>query len=303
MFGYVKPLRAELLVRENEFYDAVYCGICRDMRLRYGNLAALTLSYDLVFLALLDIGLSGKSPKAVRKKCPPHPIRGRCCTRCGGAFGTGYSSDCGIILACAKLKDDLRDGAFLPKLRAAALLPVMHGMYRKAAKNRPRAAAAADEMLVRQRSAESQSLSANEVRSVDRLSEPTAAMLAAIFRELGGFDPDLRTTLSGLGYMLGRYIYICDALDDLEKDIQNGDANPFVPQGAVSANNELRRQAADEAKASVNLTLAALAGYYSQLPEKARSPLTDNIIYKGLPNVFSNIENKTRQGDRGKKKA
>nr|MCR5123291.1 DUF5685 family protein [Ruminococcus sp.] len=202
MFGYIKPLRAELLVRENEFYEAVYCGICRDMRLRYGDLAALTLSYDLVFLALLDIALSGKPPKTVRKKCPSHPLRGRCCARCGGTFGTGYSSDCGVILAYAKLKDDLRDGAFLPKLRALALLPLMYADYRRASKKRPRIAAAADEMLLRQHSAES------ENRSVDRLSEPTAAMLSAVFRELGGFDPELRTALSGLGYMLGRYIYI-----------------------------------------------------------------------------------------------
>ena len=29
MFGYVKPVAKELLVKEYEFYKATYCGICR----------------------------------------------------------------------------------------------------------------------------------------------------------------------------------------------------------------------------------------------------------------------------------
>ena len=40
MFGYVKPLSDELLVKEHNFYRATYCGICRAMhqpkpRLKY----------------------------------------------------------------------------------------------------------------------------------------------------------------------------------------------------------------------------------------------------------------------------
>ena len=32
MFGYVKPVVSELLVKEHEFYKATYCGICRSMK-------------------------------------------------------------------------------------------------------------------------------------------------------------------------------------------------------------------------------------------------------------------------------
>ena len=32
MFGYVKPVVSELLVKENEFYRATYCGVCRAMK-------------------------------------------------------------------------------------------------------------------------------------------------------------------------------------------------------------------------------------------------------------------------------
>ena len=36
MFGYVKPVVGELLVKEHEFYKATYCGICRAMKKHTG---------------------------------------------------------------------------------------------------------------------------------------------------------------------------------------------------------------------------------------------------------------------------
>ena len=53
MFGYVKPVVGEMLVREHEFYKATYCGICRAMKKHTGALSNVTLSYDSVFLALM----------------------------------------------------------------------------------------------------------------------------------------------------------------------------------------------------------------------------------------------------------
>ena len=53
MFGYVRPLRDELKCRDFDLYRAVYCGLCRCMRRRYGLLAPMFLNYDFTFLALL----------------------------------------------------------------------------------------------------------------------------------------------------------------------------------------------------------------------------------------------------------
>ena len=294
MFGYIRPLRDELRVRDNELYEALYCGICRDLRLRYGGIASAALSYDLVFLTVLGAGLSGKRPAGVKRRCPAHPIKGKTCAGCGGASGTSYASDCGVILAYAKLTDDLRDRVFLPKLRAAALLPLLHGHYTKAAKARPAAARAVKKCMEEQKRAEKGS-----IRSLDRLSEPSAAMLSALFRELGGYDPDLRVLLAELGYMLGRYIYICDALDDLDKDIKSGDVNPFAPAGAKTVTATVRERAASEAEEAVNLTLGQLGGIYSRLPENVRTPLADNIIYSGLRSVFGDMLRKTRRQSLG----
>ena len=53
MFGYVKPDKAELLVKEYEFYRATYCGVCRAMKKYTGVLSNVGLSYDSVALALV----------------------------------------------------------------------------------------------------------------------------------------------------------------------------------------------------------------------------------------------------------
>ena len=57
MFGYVTASLKELDKEAEKRYGAVYCGICRRIRLQSGNVARLGLSYDMAFLALLLMSL------------------------------------------------------------------------------------------------------------------------------------------------------------------------------------------------------------------------------------------------------
>ncbi|NLT39458.1 MAG: hypothetical protein GXX89_03220, partial [Clostridiales bacterium] len=68
MFGYVRPLKGELKVREYEMYQAAYCGLCAAMKRRYGGISTLLLNYDLTFLAVLLLSLSAH-PGYVDKRC------------------------------------------------------------------------------------------------------------------------------------------------------------------------------------------------------------------------------------------
>ena len=78
MFGYVKPVRGELLVKEEEFYRATYCGICRSMKKHTGALSNVTLSYDSVFLALVRMLYIPDSDFGVEmRRCIAHPMKKR----------------------------------------------------------------------------------------------------------------------------------------------------------------------------------------------------------------------------------
>lgn len=70
MFGFVRPLRGELKVREWERFQSVYCGLCHTIRRRYGFMQTMMLSYDCTYLALvldaLEPGRRGTMQTAVR---------------------------------------------------------------------------------------------------------------------------------------------------------------------------------------------------------------------------------------------
>ena len=52
MFGYIECNRSKLSSEELERYQGVYCGLCRNLKSRYGELERLSLSYDMTFAVL-----------------------------------------------------------------------------------------------------------------------------------------------------------------------------------------------------------------------------------------------------------
>ena len=75
MFGYLRPYEADLTEYERKRYRAVYCGLCRALKERYGLAGRMGLNFDMTFLILLLNSLY--EPKETRKEalCPPHPVK------------------------------------------------------------------------------------------------------------------------------------------------------------------------------------------------------------------------------------
>ena len=57
MFGYIAINKAEMKFRDFDIYHAYYCGLCKDLKERYGRSGQITLSYDMTFLIILQSGL------------------------------------------------------------------------------------------------------------------------------------------------------------------------------------------------------------------------------------------------------
>ena len=77
MFGFIRPVKSELKVKEADRFQQVYCGLCHAIRARYGRFYTMFLSYDMTFYALV-VG-SGETPKAQteRRRCDAHPVTKR----------------------------------------------------------------------------------------------------------------------------------------------------------------------------------------------------------------------------------
>ncbi|SDA18672.1 hypothetical protein SAMN02910447_01493 [Ruminococcus sp. YE71] len=297
MFGYVKPYKPFLRVYENELYRAAYCGLCRELNRSFGFVPTLTLSYDLAFLVLADIGINSYRPEITHERCPVHPVRKAKCLKCSGS-AFEYAACAQVILVYHKLRDDLHDKGLKHRLRALALIHRAGADYKKAAAKYPTLAQAVERAMERQwRTERKRSV------SLDRAAEPTAAMMRAVFRELGRYDPDKRDLLGQFGYMLGRYVYICDALDDLNEDFASGSFDPLIPKAAYKLRRnskilpkEQREKAAALAENSVMLTLGALAEVYVRLDLGGVKPMTDNIIYLGLRHTFDEVKKNALSG-------
>jgi len=304
MFGYIRAYRPYLRVCELDLYKGVYCGLCKTISSRCGYAATFTLSYDFVFLTLMKLGIDGAELKCEKKRCPMHPIRKTTCVscRCSENSAFEYSADSAAILTYHKLLDDIRDKGALKKLIAAALLPFYRKPYRRASERYPHLAKTIENAMSLQRKLEKE-----KCRSIDMASEPTAIMMRAIFRELARFDPDMRDTLGAFGYMLGRYVYLCDALDDLREDFRTQNYNPLITdklkkseQGRSELSGEGFKNTAEAVEQSVYLTLGAMSQSYVKLELSEIKPIIDNIVYLGLKNTFSGIKNEVKKNNNNK---
>ena len=64
MLGYIKPEKSQLKIIEYEVYNGYYCGVCKSISRRYGQLPRISLSYDAAFLALLLAALDDEIGRA-----------------------------------------------------------------------------------------------------------------------------------------------------------------------------------------------------------------------------------------------
>ena len=271
MFGYIRPLKGELRVRDYELYQGIYCGLCRELGRGFGPFARLTLSYDFSFLAILSMALAQDCKGFEEARCPFNPIKKKLC--CRGNPSMDLAAGVAMIMLEIKLEDNLADGGFWTRLGCRLVRPWVRRARRRAAERYPTLDTAIGQALERQ-----QTIEADLRSGPDRASEPTAQALEAVFGALSR-EEGQRRALARFGYMLGRWIYLMDAVDDLEEDLQSGNFNPYLPAGAKEVSLEAIRA---EAAGSLNLTAAEAAGAYNLLELHAFREILDNIVYLGL---------------------
>lgn len=276
MFGYVRPLKPELLVREYEAYRGVYCGVCRELGKHYGILSRLALSYDSAFYAMLLLSVQGVCPGMAQQHCTMNPLKK--CTFCTGAEAQlQQAAALCVLLTVSKLKDDRQDHG-KGRITAALLLPLTHSGYRKAAADYPWMEQQICEYMKKQTVAEKQ-----PDADLDACAAPSAELLAEIFAHSSAES----RILHEVGYYLGRWVYLMDAADDMEKDARTGDFNWFVRHFGITAESTEAEftEARSQANESLNLTMSRLCAAFALLDLKALASILRNVVEKGLPDM------------------
>ena len=313
MLGYVKIDKGELKVREYEVYTGYYCGVCKSIGRRYGQLPRMVLSYDAAFLAILLASLSDESDTPVQEHCIAHPVIKKKTVIRNRAID--YAGDVMLILAWYKLADDAADEG---KAYAKPVTLMMKRIFRRLNSLYPELCSS-----VKCHLSALSALEREKCASIDMAAEAFSKIMEDIFTEglraVYGSEPpqqkppgadrsdygisgasgmqngpcgfaspgsDTRELLARAGYHLGKWIYMIDAVDDIEENIESGAYNPLLFRFKFDAANET----ADEFRARIepdlrfNLYhyLAMLSRCTDSLDIRKNAGIIENVIYFGL---------------------
>lgn len=286
MFGYIRAARPELRVREAEYYQSTYCGLCRSMGKCTGQCSRLTLSYDFAFLALVRMALASTCPHFRRRRCIAHPFRRRRMMERNAELD--LCARAAAILAYEKCRDDVADEKGLRRLAARCRVIFLFGAYRRAKKHLPDLADTVRGHLSRLSAIEKE-----RQASVDLPAAVFGDLLAdAVAYGLTGNDAALAQSI---GRSVGKFIYIADAADDYEKDAKSGAYNPFFLLYGADFSPERK----ENVEAALVLGLADLESALDLLDgsgQPERRALLTNILYLGMPATVK----KVLYGDTGK---
>lgn len=283
MFGYIKPCKPQMRVCEYETYKAIYCGLCKQLGRKYGPFSRLTLSFDFTFLALLNLSLEPEQETPFSPgRCMLNPVRKIPCLK--DCPELNFSSGVAMIMFYYKALDNYNDGGFREKALAALCMPFARYAYRKAAEQYTDVAQIIYEAISKQCLIEEE-----QCDSVDRACEPTALVLSGICGLLSE-DKTEQRILERFGYLLGRYVYMADALDDLEEDSKRNNYNAFLLREHLTDPDPKQLAAIREnAKGSLFLTIGELIKTYELLELHTYKPILDNIIHLGLRDTVERI--------------
>ncbi len=279
MFGYTTPFVCELKVGEHNLYKAIYCGLCRTLKKNYSNLCSLFLSYDLVFFTILAIIFLNDNIEFEKKFCPITPFKKKICLKQCKSLDLACSL--AIILSYFKLQDQIHDENLIKKIGFRIIKLFLKRHFKKASKQQQNFFKYVKNLYILQQKLEKKTYS-----SIDMACHPTAECLSLIFNSLSEHE-ETKNNLKKFGYLLGRFIYLIDAIDDIDHDFKLKNYNPFLIkykniQSTKFLNDVEKKMIFKNAYQIINFTLAQLIESYKRLKIVKLKPITDNIIYLGL---------------------
>lgn len=280
MFGYILPEKPHLYLKDLELYQAFYCGVCKSMGANFCKRSQFAINYDITFFCSLVHNYLGEDIEMDKLSCVTKPFSDR-----KMVVDNPLTKLCGalnVLLANHKLVDDVIDGAKKRK--------VLLGMFKKSYKKAVDCFPKADEIISLQYQ-KLRDLENVEAESVDRVSDTFGVMLQSLlvatveeFARISGKEfPEVCIHFKSLCYNLGKWIYLIDAVDDLQSDHESGNYNVFLAgdKEFVSKADYLARHAED-LSFTFQTTLNAIKEHFLQIEFKFNTDLVENIIFRGM---------------------
>ena len=264
MFGYIAINKAEMKFKDYDVYQAYYCGLCRRLKECYGKRGQLTLSYDMTFLIVLLTGLYEPKTITGETRCIAHPLE-KHPTKINEY--TDYAASMNLILSYYKCKDDWTDER---KKKGYIAAKALEPKIKKIESNYPEKV-----RLIRSK--------LEEINQYEKKGETNLDLMAGLFgdimAEIFAWKPDVwELSLRKIGFFLGKFIYLMDAYEDVEKDIENNSYNPLKEVFL----QKTPEQFATECRTLLTMMMAECSREFEQLPILLHADILRNILYSGV---------------------
>ncbi|MEG1449131.1 MAG: DUF5685 family protein, partial [Oscillospiraceae bacterium] len=187
--------------------------------------------------------------------------------------------------------DNLSDRGLKDKLLSFFSYPFLYRSFKKAQKKYPQTDLMLKNMMKKQRQCE-----AEKCDSIDIACEETALAMSEISKGIYlGDDETQKRVLERFGYLLGRFVYMIDATDDLYSDFEKGNYNPFIYKFGITNADEIEN-IISEVSPSIYLTIGEIIKTFELLDIKRFKGITENIVYMGLKNTTDKVvKDKTKK--------
>ena len=276
MFGYININKSQLSEEERKAYQAYYCGLCRKLKTNCGVKGQALLTYDMTFLIVLLTGLYEVEDHRKKFTCAIHPTKKQL------AYIneiTDYAADMNVVLAYENFGDDWRDHHSIPK---KAYMKVLDKDYQRIYLKYPRQVEAIQTYIENLEEAE-----AAKEYNIDAVAGLTGEMLGEIF---AWKDDEWKDELKCFGYYLGKFIYLMDAYEDLEKDTKNHNFNVLRHMYKTDPKNF-------DAFCKLMLTsmLSECAKSFERLPIIEHGEIIRNILYSGVWTKYEYMQLKKKK--------
>ena len=279
MFGYIMINKPELKIKDFEKYRSYYCGLCESLKQRHGLVGRMMLTYDMTFLVMLLADLYEMEDSEKCCRCIVHPVK-KHCQRTNQAGD--YCADMTVLLSYHKCMDDWQDER---KLSSRLLAMLLKPKMKRAAAQYPEISAFVEKKLHQLTIAETA-----KNTPIDKVAKIFGEIMGEIFAYRDDF---WKEDLYKVGFYLGKFIYLMDAYEDIEKDLKSGDYNPFRD---LCRNEGFEEQVLQ----LMMLMMGECTDAFERLPLVESTEILRNILYSGVWVRYGQVKAKRLENEQKK---
>ncbi len=267
MFGYVNIDKTKLQDGQCGLWQSFMCGLCFSTKKLFGNVPRMFITNDINFFNVLFHSVENVDVEIEQSRCFSHPVKKRTVVKMTEL--TDRLSVGNVILTYFNLYDDVLDGG---KRKA------VFRMFRKPHKKAQALWAELDQ-AISDRYVELRALEQANCNVIDQVADSFASLSKDFCKlVLGEKSTEYVETLC---YNVGKWIYLIDALDDVEKDLKKHNYNPFVAYYGVENVKQLA-QYKGEISFLMYAVLNRIAQSFNDLNLEKYNCILKNVLFESI---------------------